>query len=188
MNQMAFDILNLLLTALIPIAVLVIGKTINERLKKLEYSQWANQRLVEKKLTLYDEIMPRLNNLYCFYMFVGNWKEISPADVISAKRFLDKKVHIYYGILGDQFSRAYDEFMSVAFETYANAGGDARIKSVIASLDGDRKVHAKYGWDNAWETLFPQNPSFDRIQFKNSYDQVVTAFQKTIGIMEPSYN
>lgn len=181
---MTYQIINLVLNAMIPFAVVLIGWKLNQRLKELEQSQWANQKLVEKKLLLYDDIMPRLNDLYCFYMFVGHWKEISPSDVIDSKRFLDKKVNVYNGILGKSFLRAYDNFMEVAFETYANeAGGDAKIRCTIDGFDGDRRMHGRYEWDPNWESLFPDRQSFNKIPFQKAYDGVVRAFQRSIGII-----
>lgn len=186
-EEMIVEIIKLVIEALIPIVVLFVGWKLNKRLKEIEYSQWANQKLVEKKLLLYDEIMPRLNDLFCFYMFVGHWKDISPVDVIDAKRYLDKKVNIYAAILGNGFLQAYDQFSKIAFQTYTAEGADAIIKSVIEGLDGDRRIHCHYEWSSNWDSLFPQKPSFDKIKFRTFYDNVVQAFQRSIGIVHEEF-
>jgi hypothetical protein len=180
---MAYQLANLILNALVPVVVVLIGWKLNQRLKEIEQSQWANQKLVEKKLQLFDEIMPKLNDLYCFYMFVGHWKDISPSDVIDIKRFLDKEVVIYTPILGKEFARAYERFMDIAFETYASEGGDAKIKCVIAGLNGDRTIHSHYEWDPSWDRMFPNPGSFNKVPFQNAYDHVLRAFQRSIGIV-----
>ena len=63
--------------------------------------QWTNQRLIEKRLTLYDTVAPQLNALLCFYTWIGYWKDISPDDVIRAKRELDRTFHIYRYLFDD---------------------------------------------------------------------------------------
>lgn len=174
------------MNALVPIVVVLVGWRLNKRLKTLEQANWANQKLVERRLQLFDDIMPRLNDMYCFYNFVGNWKEITPADVISTKRYLDKKVQVYAAILGRTFVNTYEAFNKVAFKTYSDAGTDAKIRSVISGFDGDRKSHCRYEWDQQWDTLFLTPAVYDKTAFQASYRAVEDEFQRTIGITFPS--
>ncbi|MET5021543.1 hypothetical protein AAHH78_43170, partial [Burkholderia pseudomallei] len=66
-----------------------------------------NQKLIEKRLALYDTIAPLLNRQLCFYTWVGPWKDISPDDVIRATRELDQTIHIYRHLFDDDVYRAY---------------------------------------------------------------------------------
>jgi len=179
---MWLEITKLIVAALVPIVVVVVGWKLNRSLKGFEHAQWANQKLVEKKLQLFDEIMPRLNDLYCFYNFVGNWKDITPGDVIAIKRALDKKINVYSAVLGNIFLEAYASFMKCAFETYVAEGADAKIRSVISGYDGDRKMHCSYQWKEEWDSLFPIPASYDKTEFQLRYAAVESAFQSAIGV------
>ena len=172
------EILKLIVSAVIPIVVVVFGWKINRQIKKVEYSNWANQKVVEKKLNLFDEIAPKLNDMYCFYLFIGNWKELSPSDIIGIKRQLDKKVYIYKSILGQDFFETYLSFMAEAFTVYTGAGEDAKINA-----DGMecRSVHSSKPWNTAWDTCFRED-MFNEEKFICSYEKLMTAFAKTIGI------
>ncbi|HHB92370.1 MAG TPA: hypothetical protein ENK59_04055 [Thioploca sp.] len=47
--------------------------------RKLESVNWINQKVIERKLQVYDETIPLLNDLLCFYTRVGNWQDLSPS-------------------------------------------------------------------------------------------------------------
>jgi hypothetical protein len=176
------EALKLVVSALVPLVVVLVGWGLSKRLKALEQAHWTNQKLIERRLQLFDDIMPRLNDMYCFYNFVGNWKEITPADIIAAKRYLDKKIHVYAPLLGHPLLVAYEEFGRVAFETYGGTGADARIRTVVAGFDGDRRIHCKYSWDSKWDVLFPMPATYDKTAFQEHYQAVEAAFQQAIGI------
>jgi len=101
-----------------PVVVIVLGLFINRRLKRFEHLQWSNQKLIEKRLELYDKLAPQLNKLYCFYMWVGYWKKISPEEAIATKRELDMQVNIYRHLLGTEFYSEYEKYIALLFETY----------------------------------------------------------------------
>lgn len=86
----SLEIVKLAAEVLTPVSVAAFGWLVSHRLKQLELVQWTNQKLIEKRLALYDTIAPLLNRLLCFYTWVGPWKDISPDDVIRAKRELDQ--------------------------------------------------------------------------------------------------
>jgi hypothetical protein len=71
-----------------PIVVAVIGYILNQRLKRIDEAQWQGRKIVEKRIELYDKIAPGLNKTFCFVMWVGYWKDISPKELIDTKRDL----------------------------------------------------------------------------------------------------
>ncbi len=166
-----------------PISVLVFGWLINRRLKKLDHIQWSNQKLIEKRLALYDEISPLLNSLLVFYTWVGYWKDVSPGNVIDTKRQLDKKVNIYRHILGNEFYRQYQAFMHLLFKTYSGTGQDAKIKSDVSSSDGDRTKDATYDWDDNWNKNFVvSSESTSSNDIQEQYHKLMNVFQDSIGM------
>ncbi len=169
-----------------PEAVLFVGWNLDKRLKQIEQIQWTNQKLVEKRLALYDAIMPGLNDLYCFYNFIGHWKELSPPEIVAIKRKLDRLVYVNAPLLPEEFSGAYKRLMDFIFKTYGSQGEDAKINASIASVHGDRTKHAGQ-WENDWKNMFVPTAQFDPREFDARYSEVVKAFQSAIGVIDQGH-
>jgi hypothetical protein len=178
----SLEIAKLVVSVLTPVSVAALGWFISRRLKKLEQIQWGNQKFVEKRLSLYDEVSPLLNKLFCFYAYVGYWKDVSPKDVIETKRELDMTVNIYRHLLGEEFFQRYQSFIEMLFVTYTEPGHDAKIKSQMRGPDGDRTKDCKYEWDKAWESSFHEAQVASKPQLKQQYHALMTAFKNSIGI------
>jgi hypothetical protein len=90
----SLEVAKIAVAALTPLAVAGGGYWINRRLKSLEAAQWAQQKIVERRIRAYDELAPALNRLFCFFAYVGSWKEAKPPEIVGLKRSLDEKAHI----------------------------------------------------------------------------------------------
>jgi hypothetical protein len=150
----SLEIAKLGVSILTPVSVAVLGWFISRRIKRFEHAQWSNQKLIEKRLSLYDELAPQLNKLLCFYTWAGYWKNITPKDTIDAKRMLDRTVNIYRYLLGDDFYQHYQLFIHTLFSTYTGPSHDAKIRSVIRGTNGDRTTDCNYPWDKEWDKNF----------------------------------
>jgi hypothetical protein len=177
----SLEITRLAIDILTPLSVTALGWLISRRLKQLELVQWTNQKLIEKRLDIYDRIAPLLNRLLCFYTWVGDWKEISPDDVIHTKRELDKTLHIYRHLFDDGVYFAYQDFVHVLFETHAGAGLDAKIRSLIESPDGDRARHGSHTWDPAWTLRFSTTHVADRADVRRLYLRLMDTLRASLG-------
>jgi hypothetical protein len=174
---------NFIADAFLPLIVLGTGYFLNQSVKRLEQAQWTNQKLVEKRLQLYDELAPLLNRLFCFYMWIGYWKDVSPKDVLEAKRTLDREFNIYRHLLSEELFRAYNTYSHVLFTTYSGPGEDAKIRSLISGLDGNRRTHRNYEWDPAWENAFTASTfTADKQEIEETYFAVMEAFRRCLGI------
>ncbi len=177
-----FEIAKLLIGVLTPLSVAVLGWFISRHLKRIDLIQWTNQKLIEKRLVIYDLVAPQLNMLLCFFTWVGYWKTISPEDVIKAKRDLDKTMNIYRHLFDDQVYAIYQEFIQILFDTYTSPGHDAKILSTIKSSDGDRTVHCTYQWKDEWSSLFvPDKAEFKDI-IKAKYLELMSALTSSLGV------
>jgi hypothetical protein len=58
--------------------------------ERFKVTLWTNQKVIEKRIDVYDKLAPMLNDLYCYFYYVGNWKELTPIRIIETKRKLDK--------------------------------------------------------------------------------------------------
>jgi hypothetical protein len=121
------EIAKLVVAALTPIVVAAAGYWINRRLRSLEAAQWSQQKIVERRIQAYDELAPSLNRLFCFFAYVGSWKETQPAEVISLKRSLDERAHISAPLFDADFLRLYNELLDCCFTTFGIWGEDAKL-------------------------------------------------------------
>ena len=177
----SLEIVKLVLGVLTPLSVACLGWLVARRLKRLELVQWTNQRLIEKRLTLYDTVAPQLNALLCFYTWIGYWKDISPDDVIRAKRDLDRTFHIYRYLFDEDVYDAYHTFIHALFEMHTGPGRDARIRSLIHAPDGDRSVHGTYEWNAAWAERFSTANVTDKAEVVLHYTRLMERLRVALG-------
>lgn len=179
MNASTIEILKLITSILTPISVVVIGLFINKRLKVFEHKQWKNQKLIEKRLEIYSELFPLFNDLFCYYTFVGNWKDLSPEDIIKHKRIIDKKIHLSIPLFSDEFINSCFEFMNSCFDTYTGWGKDPQLRTTIRR----HKQFFSGDWNQHWDTLFCNTDmSADEDDIENKYSNMMSAFSKEIGL------
>jgi hypothetical protein len=179
----SFEFAQLGVEALAPVLVVIVGLALNRSVKRLEQAQWGNQKIIEKRLALYDEIAPDLNKLYCFYMWVGYWKDVSPKDVVDTKRKLDTTVNIYRHLMSRDFYTAYEGFIDLLFLTYSGTGEDAKIRSAIIGPLGDRSIHANYIWERQWDSSFaPPDQAAPPSEIDAQYHLTMEAFRDCLGV------
>ncbi len=168
---------------LTPLSVALIGLLISRHLKRLDLLQWKNQKLLEKRIAIYDEIAPKLNLLLCFYTWVGYWKSTSPEEIIRAKRDLDKTVNVYRHVFPDKVYLAYQSFMHLLFETYSGPGQDAKLLTEIESADGDRRLDASFVWQPEWDELFLQEVrTASKRSVRDAYQTLMSELTKSFGV------
>ncbi|MDR7270791.1 hypothetical protein J2X20_003449 [Pelomonas saccharophila] len=180
------EIAKLIVGVLTPLSVALLGWLFSRQLKRLDLSNWTNQKLIEKRLAIYDEIAPRLNQLLCFFTWVGYWKTISPADAIHAKRDLDKTLNIYRHVFEAEVYEAYQDYIHILFETYTSAGHDAKLRALVRSPDGDRRTDGAYAWSDAWNACFsePRN-AVDKGEVRARYKALMAALTRSLGVSTP---
>src|SRR5580693_6333222 len=88
------EVIEILKLVVPPLAVVLVGYFLNERLKTFEHYQWRNQKLIEKRISIYDDLAPLFNDLLCYYTYIGTWKEVTPIDILNKKREIDRRVNI----------------------------------------------------------------------------------------------
>jgi hypothetical protein len=178
----SLEVAKLIAGILTPLSVALIGWFISRRLKRLELVQWSNQKLIEKRLAIYDIIAPMLNKLLCFYTWKGSWKNISPGDVIAAKRELDQAVNVYRYLFDAEVYEAYEKYMGLLFETYTGPGSDAKIRAYIKAPDGDRTIHCTYEWDSNWVLRFSDANIPSKEQVRLQYHKLMQALRDSLGV------
>jgi hypothetical protein len=114
--------------ALTPIMTGLIGLLVVRLGSKVEATKQLNQELLRKRLRLFEDIAPKLNDIHCFYQAVGHWTELSPEEIIRRKREIDRAIHVNRYLFQSDFWDEYLRFEQAYFETFSAPGQPARLR------------------------------------------------------------
>lgn len=179
MNSLTFEILKLFVSSLAPISVVITGLFINKRLKVFEHKQWKNQKLIEKRLEIYSEIAPLYNDLLCYYTFVGNWKDLSPDNIVKYKRIIDKKINLAVPLFSEEFVIECNKFIELCYKLYNGWGEDAKLRTTIKH----RKESYSENWNKNWDAIFCNDKDCTNIgDIRKAYLNIMKVFSKEIGL------
>jgi hypothetical protein len=168
---------------LTPVAILVLGIWATGLAEHFKAGIWANQKVIEKRIAVYDELAPLLNDLYCYYSFVGHWKELAPPRILEIKRELDKKVYINASLFSRDFRPFYNTFIHLCFQTFVGANLDAKLRTLKVSKDGNREEAFPGTWDVNWDKKFSDEAEcYTKAQIKDAYNKLMDRFSSELGI------
>lgn len=178
----SLEILKLVVAASTPLIVILIGLLLNQKLKKFEHRQWRNQKLIEKRLTIYDEIAPLLNDLLCYFTFVGYWRDCKPDEIVKLKRTLDKKLYLAKPIFSDDFFDEAMAFIDACYKPFQGWGVDAKLLTSFQR----RKESFGADWKTDWETLFitDHKEIASPEMIRGSYNRIMRILSQDIGITD----
>src|SRR6516225_1136911 len=174
------QIVTLIVSALTPITVVVLGVMFARASRRIEQVQWANQTVVTRRLDIFDKLAPGLNQLLCFATFVGGWKEIEPTQAIGIKRTLDEIVYANRVLFSEELFAAYHRFMRTLFAMYATTGADAKVKAPIESEWGSRRD--LLWWSDGMGTLFSTDNVASIEDIQAAYDELGRQFRADLYV------
>jgi hypothetical protein len=173
------QVVTVVVDALTPLTVAGFGAYLARASRRIEQVQWANQTVVTRRLEIFGQLAPGLNQLLCFATFVGGWKEIQPRQAITIKRQLDETMYANRVLFSNQLFAAYRQFMATLFAMYSATGADAQLRAPIESKWGDRRKLP--WWDESMAALFATtDASLDDIQ--TAYDQLAERFRADLYV------
>ena len=173
------QIVTVIVAAATPVTVAILGVIFARASRKIEQVQWANQTVVTRRLEIFDELAPGLNQLLCFATFVGTWKDIDPRKAIAIKRDLDQTMYANKVLFSDELFGAYHRFMSVLFDMFGTTGADAKVRAPIESKWGSRRDLD--WWDDTMTGRFTAEAvSLDDIQA--AYDALGEQFRANLYV------
>lgn len=173
----SLEVVKLVVQGATPVAVALLGVYLTRLAKRFEHLQWRNQRLIEKQIVIYDDLAPALNDVLCYFTFIGCWKELTPPEVIKLKRVIDKKIYLASPLFSDEFFGACINFMAKCYATYQGWGLDAKLKTTSTR----RREAAGDAWKPSWNDCFSQEPS-DPKEIREAYKRIMHVFSKDIGL------
>jgi hypothetical protein len=88
--------------------------------------------IVDKRLMLWDKISPGMNDIYCYFMEVGDWKDLDGRKVLARKREVDAIMYSNQIMWDAPFFQMYERFMAEVFRTYRGQGLNAALRTTRA--------------------------------------------------------
>jgi hypothetical protein len=126
----------LIVAALTPIMTGVVGIILVRMGTKLDVTKQLHQELLRKRLQLFEDIAPKINDVFCFFQAVGHWADLGPEEIIKRKRAIDRVIQVNRYLFRSDFWETYQRFESAHFEMYAAVGRPARLRLDVAHLRG----------------------------------------------------
>lgn len=163
-------------TALLTIGILYYGN-------KIENSKWKNQTLISKKIELYDNMMPKLNDILCYFNQYGTYKDYTPLEIIKLKRELNKTFYTNKSFLPKSLQKEYIKFIdTLCFEPYGGSW-DSRLRmNAVYNRRGYIEQHGDSLWNEQWNKKLFTGEKSDRITISKSYDKIMTLFVDDIDL------
>jgi hypothetical protein len=177
----SLEIVKLIVSIITPLLVVFITIWFSRVIKRLEKVQWTNQKIIEKRIVVYDSVVPKLNDLLCYFCYIGSWKEENPTNIIKLKRILDKEFHVYAPLFSKELISTYEKFIQLCFETFTGWGNDAKIKSLFVR----RKENYPGKWITSWSKCFSDDKLVSKPEeIKTAYTELIRVFQKDLEIFK----
>ena len=178
------QIATLAVSALTPLTVAGLGYFVARTGRRIERIQWANQTVVSRRLEIFSQVAPWLNQLLCFATFVGRWKEIEPTQAIGLKRKLDETIYANRLLFSDSLFTAYHEFMTAMFAMYATTEADALLRAPVVTIWGSRRNLP--WWQDSLDGLFSPDADADSMasveRIQAAYDQLSRQFRADLYV------
>lgn len=162
---------------LIPATIASLGIYVHRVTKRFEHLQWRSQKLIEKRLAIYDDLAPQFNDLLCYFTYVGCWRDLDPPAVVALKREIDKKIHVAAPLFTEDFFRRCSNFQNLCFETYTGWGMDARLRTQFQRRQESREATWKPEWAHCFS---PETTEPGKILA--AYRHVMEALARDIGV------
>jgi len=144
---------------------------------KLEDARWFSHKIVEQRLQLFESVAPALNDFLCYSQRIGNWKEITPKQLLEHKRKLDKQMHVFAPLYSSDLLEHYKQFMSLCFATYTGVGQDAKLRL------RSEKYQQLSSWQADYDTLFCASDQCTPVeQIVVAYHLLMANFAKELGL------
>lgn len=173
-----FELAQLLIDALTPISVIVIGYYLNKNLA-LEGQKWKeNDKLVSKRVEIYSEMAKPINQIYCYVQDLGDYKSLEPSMIIENKRISDRLFHMYRPIWSRKTIEAYKIYIDSAFKVFNGTAGE---DAIIRTISKNKEAAAKLG-KGRWLQKWSKNITEDRDQdHHKKYVKLMNAFSNDLG-------
>jgi hypothetical protein len=161
-----------------PILVLIFAWLLNRKLGR-------NQELTKSRLAYYSEIIGPLNDLMCYFTYIGRWRDISPPDVIRIKRELDRTFYCAAPLFSPGAWTTYNAFKGLIFDVSSPLEVDALLRTGFER----RKAASQQGWNDEWIRYFKDGENhLDPTKIKSireNYNKCVSSLVRDVNMTRP---
>lgn len=172
-------IVALILAILTPIVFTILAIRFSRIIKAMKKKQWSNHKIVEKRMEVFGRMAPKLNDIYCFYCYVGNWDRITPQNILELKRELDKDIDTFFSLFSEALSKKYRGFMLLCFISASGWEHDTKIKSSY-----DLRQKNSGNWDKDWIKYFDTNNVVEATRIKEAYFDLIESFKEDLVVFQ----
>jgi hypothetical protein len=172
----SLEIAKLAVAALTPIFLFVLGYMVTRAAGRVEEAQWFSRKLVERRLELYDQMAPTLNDLFCFFTLVGHFEGVTPPQALDRKRKVDRIFHANAPLFSTEFRDRYQDFVNVCFLPFTGSGRPAQLRASLAAQKRERAT-----WDDSWDAMFAQGEESPPSQIAAAYDDMMDELATDVG-------
>jgi len=167
----------MIIAALAPIIIVFLVIRYNRIIKVLNRKHQTNQKIIEKRIEIYDRIGPKLNDILSFYCYSGNWKDLTPMDMMRLKKELDANINTYAPVFSDDLSTKYTGFIHLCYVSHSGWEHKEKIKSLYEI----RKEHM-LEWNDDWIPFFDTNNVVEAIKLREAHNELKDYFQKELAL------
>lgn len=141
-----------------------------------ERRKTVNQELIKRRLAQYDAVLPLANDLFCYLLCRGRFRELTPDLLLASKREMDRTMYIHASLFTTKLMRSYHRFMADCYAAYQGAGLSAKLRTDAQRLQAQFGA----GWKRDWDSYFT-GERLDAKALVASYEDFVQMFGSEIG-------
>ena len=172
------DIMRLIVSFLTPVVVLILGIWVKKASTDYEKRASLNDKIIAKRVGVYDEIGKDLNDIFAYVAQVGQWKDFSPEAIVNKKRSVDKIMYMNRPYWSTAAFKAYKDFIQTCFHTFNGIGEDAKIRA--ATIQFEKLPTWKEEWKSKW--FYHEQSSHVEIFEKN--DHLMKCLSNEFGYLQ----
>lgn len=136
-----------------------------------------NQELIKKRISVYEDIAPRANDILCYFTCIGPWRTLDPSIIINHKREMDRSIYVYGALFSQDLEKKFHDFIHLSFSTFNGMGQPAKLRANISIL----KQQWGTTWKPEWDQSFVSNQPVNAKELRESYHELLNQFSVEIG-------
>jgi hypothetical protein len=140
-----------------------------------------NQELVRKRIAVYEQIAPLLNDIWFFAFSAGAPLALTPPEVVQRKTELDRLIALYAPLFSERLAHTYWHFDHAIFDATQGWNEPAKLKLKLFMFK-----HGRADWPAEWDRLFvaqddDQSEHDALVAFLRHYHALMDQFAVEIG-------
>lgn len=136
--------------ALVPALLAIGGVILHRYTKTIDHRLDVERESVARSSLRFEELSTLINDIYCFTVVVGHYRDISPADAIESKRRLEHVMFSTLPMWKDSMVQAARDFIDACYVTKRGPGMPLLLGSDIVRQKQERHD----SWKSSWDELF----------------------------------